>query len=71
MRADRRDPGSSAGRSSQTSAVIGYGVILKPELMSIPTHGMINAHASLLPLYRGALDPALPARRHQGRASPS
>ncbi|MEC8652333.1 MAG: methionyl-tRNA formyltransferase [Planctomycetota bacterium] len=34
--------------------VISYGVILKPELMSIPTHGMINAHASLLPLYRGA-----------------
>lgn len=34
--------------------VISYGVILKPELMGIPSHGMINAHASLLPLYRGA-----------------
>ena len=34
--------------------VISYGVILKPELLGLPTHGMINAHASLLPLYRGA-----------------
>jgi methionyl-tRNA formyltransferase len=34
--------------------VISYGVILKPELLGIPEHGMINAHASLLPLYRGA-----------------
>ncbi|MFM1872204.1 MAG: Methionyl-tRNA formyltransferase [Planctomycetota bacterium] len=34
--------------------VISYGVILKPELMDLPKHGMINAHASLLPHYRGA-----------------
>jgi methionyl-tRNA formyltransferase len=35
--------------------VVSYGVILKPELLaSAPKHGMINAHASLLPLYRGA-----------------
>jgi methionyl-tRNA formyltransferase len=34
--------------------VVSYGVILKPELLSLPKHGMINAHASLLPLYRGA-----------------
>lgn len=34
--------------------VISYGVILKPEMLALPGNGMINAHASLLPLYRGA-----------------
>ena len=34
--------------------VISYGVILKPDLLGLPARGMINAHASLLPLYRGA-----------------
>jgi methionyl-tRNA formyltransferase len=34
--------------------VVSYGVILKPELLALPKHGLINAHASLLPLYRGA-----------------
>src|SRR3989449_4522683 len=30
------------------------GHILKPELLAIPTHGMINVHPSLLPELRGA-----------------
>ena len=34
--------------------VVSYGVILKPELIDLPPQGLINAHASLLPLYRGA-----------------
>ena len=34
--------------------VVSYGVILKPELLNLPKLGMLNAHASLLPLYRGA-----------------
>lgn len=34
--------------------VISYGVILKPELLKLPTKGLLNAHASLLPRYRGA-----------------
>lgn len=34
--------------------VVSYGVILTPEMLALPKHGMINAHASLLPLYRGA-----------------
>jgi methionyl-tRNA formyltransferase len=34
--------------------VVSYGVILRPELLALPKHGHINAHASLLPLYRGA-----------------
>lgn len=34
--------------------VVSYGVILQPELIALPVHGMLNAHASLLPAYRGA-----------------
>ncbi|MCR9244502.1 MAG: methionyl-tRNA formyltransferase [bacterium] len=34
--------------------VVSYGVVLKPELLELPAKGHINAHASLLPLYRGA-----------------
>lgn len=34
--------------------VISYGVILKQELIDLPEHGLINAHASILPKYRGA-----------------
>ena len=32
----------------------GFYTVLKPALLGLPLHGMINAHASLLPLYRGA-----------------
>lgn len=34
--------------------VVAYGKILPPEILSIPHHGCINLHASLLPKYRGA-----------------
>lgn len=34
--------------------VVSYGVILKADLLDLPAKGHINAHASLLPLYRGA-----------------
>jgi methionyl-tRNA formyltransferase len=34
--------------------VVAYGHILRPEILSIPSRGMINVHASLLPQYRGA-----------------
>ncbi len=34
--------------------VVGYGHILRPEILTIPSRGMINVHASLLPRYRGA-----------------
>jgi methionyl-tRNA formyltransferase len=33
---------------------VAYGHILRPEILGIPQHGMINVHASLLPRYRGA-----------------
>ena len=38
----------------ELGVVVSYGVILKPELLTLPKLGLINAHASLLPLYRGA-----------------
>lgn len=34
--------------------VVAYGRILPPPLLTLPTHGCINVHASLLPHYRGA-----------------
>jgi len=34
--------------------VVGYGHILKPDLLELPHRGMINVHASLLPHLRGA-----------------
>tara|TARA_R110002096_G_scaffold246654_8_gene438939 strand:- start:9486 stop:10424 length:939 start_codon:yes stop_codon:yes gene_type:complete len=34
--------------------VVAYGVILPPEVLSIPRYGCINIHASLLPRWRGA-----------------
>jgi methionyl-tRNA formyltransferase len=35
-------------------AIIAYGQIIPARLLSIPKHGWINLHASLLPKYRGA-----------------
>ena len=37
----------------QVMVVVAYGEILRPEVLSIPPHGVINVHASLLPRYRG------------------
>src|SRR5437867_11997075 len=34
--------------------VVAYGHILKPELLALPDHGMVNVHPSLLPELRGA-----------------
>lgn len=34
--------------------VAAYGLILPPAVLSIPTHGCLNIHASLLPRWRGA-----------------
>lgn len=34
--------------------VVAYGHILKPQLLALPAHGMVNVHASLLPELRGA-----------------
>jgi methionyl-tRNA formyltransferase len=39
---------------AELGIVVAYGHILRPEILAIPPHGMINVHASLLPRYRGA-----------------
>ncbi|MEL4105927.1 methionyl-tRNA formyltransferase [Oscillospiraceae bacterium WX1] len=35
-------------------AVVAYGKLLPPEILSLPPYGCINIHGSLLPKYRGA-----------------
>jgi methionyl-tRNA formyltransferase len=52
-----RDPSSlDILRSLQPEflAVVAYGQILSPSVLSIPPGGSVNVHASLLPKYRGA-----------------
>jgi len=34
--------------------VVAYGRLLRPEVLAIPVHGMLNVHFSLLPRWRGA-----------------
>ena len=34
--------------------VVAYGRILTPEMLALPSVGVLNVHASLLPRYRGA-----------------
>ena len=52
-----REPESIAAIRALTPEVIvvaAYGQILPKELLTLPTHGCVNIHASLLPSYRGA-----------------
>lgn len=43
-----------SAESPDLIVVVAYGHILPPSILSIPKHGCINVHASLLPKYRGA-----------------
>ena len=38
----------------ELGVVVAYGHLLRPELLALPTRGMLNVHASLLPRLRGA-----------------
>ena len=38
----------------ELGVVVAYGGLLSGEVLSVPTHGFLNVHASLLPKYRGA-----------------
>jgi methionyl-tRNA formyltransferase len=42
------------GLAPELGIVVSYGVIMSRELLDVPAHGCLNAHASLLPRYRGA-----------------
>lgn len=43
-----------SGLAPDVIAVVAYGRIIPPSLLSLPPLGCINVHASLLPKYRGA-----------------
>src|SRR3989338_6216071 len=38
----------------EAAVIVGYGQLIPADLLSLPPHGWINLHASLLPKYRGA-----------------
>ncbi|MEE8060957.1 MAG: methionyl-tRNA formyltransferase [Gemmatimonadales bacterium] len=40
--------------NAELGVVVAYGHILRQEILDVPTMGMINIHASLLPRWRGA-----------------
>lgn len=44
-------------RRTAPDLIISYSApqIIKPELLSVPTHGILNVHGALLPDYRGCL----------------
>jgi methionyl-tRNA formyltransferase len=42
------------GMNPEIIIVVAYGKILPLQILSLPEHGCINVHASLLPKYRGA-----------------
>jgi methionyl-tRNA formyltransferase len=45
---------SIAALKPDAGIVVAYGKILPADLLTIPQHGFINVHASILPKYRGA-----------------
>ena len=52
-----RDPGSArllAQYEPDLLVVAAYGLILPPNILTIPRYGCLNVHASLLPRWRGA-----------------
>lgn len=55
--ASPRDDGFAAALAAQAPdacAVVAYGHILPPEVLTVPPKGTVNVHYSLLPAYRGA-----------------
>ena len=53
----KNDPAAIEKLKSYTPDVMivaAYGLLLPPSVLSIPTHGCLNIHASLLPRWRGA-----------------
>ena len=46
--------GELAGIAPDCCAVVAYGALLSAEMLTVPTHGWVNLHFSLLPAWRGA-----------------
>ena len=38
----------------ELAVVVGYGLLLPPAILAVPSHGCLNLHPSLLPRWRGA-----------------
>jgi methionyl-tRNA formyltransferase len=52
-----RDPKVVANlwaKHPETIVVVAYGQILRPDVLEVPTRGVLNVHPSLLPRWRGA-----------------
>ena len=64
----RRHPRATRASQPDLLVVAAYGQILSREVLTVPPHGGINVHASLLPKYRGAT-PIAWAIYHGGRDS--
>ncbi len=43
-----------SAHSPDVMVVAAYGLLLPPDILSVPTYGCINVHASMLPRWRGA-----------------
>jgi len=43
-----------AGHQADVGVVAAYGLILPPAILSLPLHGCLNVHGSILPRWRGA-----------------
>lgn len=52
--ADKAETDKLAALQAEAIIVVAYGLILPPAVLDIPPLGCINAHASLLPRWRGA-----------------
>lgn len=53
-RLDRAATAAIAGRDPELGVVVAYGGLVREPLLSLPSHGWINLHFSLLPRWRGA-----------------
>lgn len=51
---DPRAVAAIAALQAEVIVVVDYGMLLPPEVLSLPSAGCINGHASLLPRWRGA-----------------
>lgn len=54
LRPDSKEEIASAVEGVDCVVTIGYGVLLPESILSIPRHGFLNLHFSLLPRWRGA-----------------
>ena len=51
---DPRAVGELRALAPEVIVVVAYGQILRPDVLAIPPHGVLNVHPSLLPRWRGA-----------------